>query len=296
MTNDKQPMTDEARSLAQQGERYRQQGQYEEAIAEFARAIALKPEYAWAYAHRGETYFLMKRYSEALADFNRAVELKPNNVWAIAHRGVTYERIERYEETLADLNRVLELKPDYPWAIAYRCRAYEMMGRYEQALQEFDRAIALDDTIIKDWVTERGLILSFMGRYPEAMEYYQRALQETPDNHFTLYCIAFTKTRWQGLAASQADIDKAKAVLHAIEKTADPSSVLYELAGLAALEGQTDPALDYLQQAISLDYLPRRRALHDLAWLDLRFDPRFQALIAPLPWEPLGSDKNLSGV
>ncbi|MBO0347958.1 tetratricopeptide repeat protein [Phormidium pseudopriestleyi FRX01] len=280
-TNDHRPMTNHQRLLAQQGETARQQGQYDEAIAHFTEAIALNFEYAWAIAHRGETYYQMGQYHKALVDFNRAVELNPNHVWAIAHRGVTYERLERYPETLADLNRVLELKPDYPWAIAYRCRAYEMMGRYEEALQEFDQAIALDETIIKDWVTERGLILSFMGCYSEAMVYYQQALQETPDNHLTLYCIAFTKTRWQGLAAAQVDINKAKAILHRMEKTHDSSAVIYELGGLAALEGQTEMALDYLEKAIFLDYLPRRRALHDLAWLDLHGDPRFQALIAP---------------
>ncbi len=281
MTKDKGQTPNDARGLAQEGETLRQQGQYEQAIANFTEAIALNPEYAWAIAHRGETYYQIGQYHKALIDFNRAVELDPNYIWAIAHRGVTYERLERYPETLADLNRVLELKPDYPWAIAYRCRAYEMMGRYEEALQQFDQAIALDETIIKDWVTERGLILSFMGRYSEAMVYYQRALQETPDNHLTLYCIAFTKTRWQGLAVAQEDINKAKVILHRMEKPNDSSAVLYELGGLAALEGQTEIALDYLEQAISLDYLPRRRALHDLAWLDLRADPRFQALIAP---------------
>src|SRR5919202_2429591 len=277
---------DDAKEIVHQGESYRLTGHFEAALADFDRAIELNPTYAWAIGHRGETYYLIKRYEEALADFNRAVTLKPDYSWAIAHRGVSYERIERYEEALADLNEAIQLNPKYAWAYAYRCRAYDMLRRYEEALIDFDGAIALDETIIKDWLTERGLLLSLLGRYSEAMAYYGRALQEKPDNHFTLYCIAFTKTRWQGRGQTQTEIDKARSVLHsylkieANENVEVRSAILYELAGLDALEGKIDQAIESLQEAISLHYLPQRRARHDLAWLDLYQNPRFQSFIA----------------
>ena len=281
---------DNAKALAHRGENHRLTGNFETALDDFNRSIELEPDYAWAIAHRGETYRLMERYEEALADFNRAIELNPDYNWAIAHRGVTYERIERFEEAVTDLSQAIKINPTYAWAFAYRCRAYEMLRHYEEALIDFDRAIALDQTIINDWLTERGLLLSLLGRYPDAMKYYERALQEKPDDHFTLYCIAFTKTRWQGLAQTQAEIDKARSVLHSrlISREANRnvqarSALLYELGGLAALEGKTDQALKYLQQAMLLDYLPVRRARHDLAWLDLYSDSGFKALISETP-------------
>ena len=59
--------------LVRRGEAYRRMGKYQEALADFDRAIELKPDDAWAIASRGETYRLMGRYEEALADFNRAI-------------------------------------------------------------------------------------------------------------------------------------------------------------------------------------------------------------------------------
>jgi tetratricopeptide (TPR) repeat protein len=276
---------EDVRAIAHRGEAYRLMKHYEDALADFDKAIELNSEYNWAIAHRGEVYYQREQYQKALADFDRALQFQPDYPWAIAHRGVTYERIELYQQALNDLNRAIKLNPTYAWAIAYRFRVHEMMRQYEKALIDFDRAISLDESIIEDWVTERGLLLSFLRRYPEAMEYYKRALEEKPNNHLTLYCIAFTKTRWKGLSNTQADIDKARSVLNYhlnIKVNSDAkkrSALLYELGGLAALESQSDQALKYLQESISLDYIPKRRALHDLAWLELYSDQRFQALI-----------------
>jgi hypothetical protein len=55
---------------------------------------------------------------------------------------------------------------------------------------------------------------------------------------------------------------------------------LYRLGGLAALEGDRNQALSYLTDAILLENEPMELARRDLAWLDLRDDPRFVSLIA----------------
>lgn len=50
---------------------------YDKALDLCNREIELDPGDALAVANRGETYQRMRRYDEALADFNRAVELNP---------------------------------------------------------------------------------------------------------------------------------------------------------------------------------------------------------------------------
>jgi tetratricopeptide (TPR) repeat protein len=58
--------------FAFRGESYGQTGRYEEALADFERAIALDEKDSWTIARRGEIYRLMGRYDKALADFDRA--------------------------------------------------------------------------------------------------------------------------------------------------------------------------------------------------------------------------------
>src|SRR5258708_34446910 len=61
---------------------------------------SLTPSVPGGIASRGEIYRLRKRYDEALADFNRAIELNPGYTSAIASRGQVYQAMQRYEEAL----------------------------------------------------------------------------------------------------------------------------------------------------------------------------------------------------
>ena len=271
---------DNYRAIAHRGEAYRLLANYEQALTDFNRAIELKPDYIWAIAHRGETYYLLKRYQDAFTDFNRVVALHPNYYWAIAHRGASHHRLNRYDLALVDFNRAIELKPDYVWAILYRAQIYSLMKDYQSALVNLDRAIALDSTIIPSWHGERGLLLSYLGRYVEAIECCQQGLAEKPNDYITLYTLVVVKARWQGLEKTRPEIAQTRQVLQAVENGLAQASVLYRLGGLAALEGDREPALNYLAQAIALESEPLELARRDIAWIDLYADPQFQSLIA----------------
>lgn len=280
MSNPAEQNPDEARVIAQRGETCRLTGRYREALADFNQAIDLDPDYAWALAHRGETYHLLEQYEDALADFNRAVELAPDYVWAIAHRGVTYRRMKQYPQALVDLSRAIDLKPDYAWALLHRANIYVGLKQYETALTDVERITDLDPGIIPHWQGERGLLLNYLGRYAETIECCRQALQEDPADYIAWYSLAVAKACWQGRDEAQADIDQAQTVLRLAVNTDRRGLVLYRLGGLAALEGQVDQALEYLQEAIPLHPEPVELARHDPAWDDLRTDARFQILIS----------------
>ena len=53
----------------------------------------------------------MKRYEEALASYDRAVALRPNHADAHNNRGQVLRELERYEEALASYDRALALRP-----------------------------------------------------------------------------------------------------------------------------------------------------------------------------------------
>ncbi len=54
-------------------------GKYDDAIADYTKAIALDPEDAAAYTNRGEVYEEKGDKEQAIADFRKALEIDPSN-------------------------------------------------------------------------------------------------------------------------------------------------------------------------------------------------------------------------
>jgi hypothetical protein len=87
-------------------------GKYEQAVAEYTKAIELDPNLASAYYNRGLAYFKMKQYDLALADFNKATELNPNASAAWTGRGTALQGLGKYKEALEAYNKALEINPN----------------------------------------------------------------------------------------------------------------------------------------------------------------------------------------
>ena len=92
----------------------------------------------------------MRRYEEALADFNRAIALDENLDWAIAKRGETYRLMERYEEALADFNRAIALDEKAAWCRYQQGLVYLVTGRERDFVEVQRAAIELAQATLYD--------------------------------------------------------------------------------------------------------------------------------------------------
>ncbi|NJO94507.1 MAG: tetratricopeptide repeat protein [Hydrococcus sp. RM1_1_31] len=79
---------------------------YPEAREAFTKAIALRP-HPFAYHDRGLSYAYVREYQQALADFDRAIELEPDFLGAYVSRCENYRRLEDYQKAIADCNRAM---------------------------------------------------------------------------------------------------------------------------------------------------------------------------------------------
>jgi Tfp pilus assembly protein PilF len=87
-------------------------GQYEEAIAEFNLALQKNPQSARAHQGLAVTYLQMGKMEMAVAEFSTAIELDSTYAVAFADRGITYDRMGRHEEALQDYRKALEIDPE----------------------------------------------------------------------------------------------------------------------------------------------------------------------------------------
>ncbi|MBQ4341228.1 MAG: tetratricopeptide repeat protein [Clostridia bacterium] len=163
------------------GNRAYDDGKFEEAMADYNRAIELKSDYAEAYNSRGCLYDDMGEREKAMADYNRAIELKSDYSFAYNNRGCLYDDMGEQEKAMADYNRAIELKPNDADVYNNRGCLYDDMGEQEKAMADYNRAIELKPDFAEAY-NNCGNLYDDMGEKAKAMADYNRAIELKPDN------------------------------------------------------------------------------------------------------------------
>ena len=86
-------------------------GQYDEAVKEFNKALKKNPDHVMAHLGLALTYMQTDNTTGALQEFNLVVEKKPDMAAAFADRGILYDRMGEHRKALADYKKALELDP-----------------------------------------------------------------------------------------------------------------------------------------------------------------------------------------
>src|SRR5262249_36727881 len=102
-----------------------------------------KPDYAEAFCNRGSALGGLKRFDEALASYDRAIALKPDYAEAFCNRGSALQGLRRFDEALAPYDRAMALKPDYAEAYFNRGNAVYNDGKWAEAVTQYECALAL---------------------------------------------------------------------------------------------------------------------------------------------------------
>jgi serine/threonine-protein kinase len=89
-------------------------------------------------------YWGHRQYEDALAEFNRTLALQPNNALAREYCGWVYRRRSEWERSLADSRRAEELDPRDALIPANLAPTYLLLRQWKDAQQAASRALAMD--------------------------------------------------------------------------------------------------------------------------------------------------------
>ncbi len=93
----------------QQGNTLFEDGDYENALRQYEKALEKQPETPRYVRAKARTLMQLGRHDEALAWFDRAVLMQPYFGGAYANRGILYDRLGRYDLAIADYEKALQL-------------------------------------------------------------------------------------------------------------------------------------------------------------------------------------------
>jgi tetratricopeptide (TPR) repeat protein len=117
---------------------------FEQAEADYNKAIEINPEYANAYNNRGNIKSKQTNYKGAIKDYDKAIELNSQFVEAYCNRGIAKENLGDHAEALKDFDRAVDLKSDYIDGYLRRGMLRQDSGDYAGAIRDFDRVIEIE--------------------------------------------------------------------------------------------------------------------------------------------------------
>jgi tetratricopeptide (TPR) repeat protein len=78
--------------------------EFESAIGEFTKALALDPNCSVSYLKRGLCYYNLGKMEDSYKDFNKAIDLNPRDSEAYYHRAVVRKMLKDSKGCCDDLN------------------------------------------------------------------------------------------------------------------------------------------------------------------------------------------------
>jgi serine/threonine protein kinase/Flp pilus assembly protein TadD len=154
-------------------------GFYEQAEADYKRAIELEPNNGDAHRRLGATYEKNGQLNDALSELQKAIEIQPNDARPHRDLGIFFTNRARYGDALTELQKMKALAPDLSESHYVLGIALENLGRLTEAERELHAAIRLQDSSN----AEHALAAVFLvtGRNAEAASCYRQAIALGPE-------------------------------------------------------------------------------------------------------------------
>ncbi|MDX6768722.1 MAG: tetratricopeptide repeat protein [Elusimicrobiota bacterium] len=137
-------VTDSSRLRYNRGRLAREGGRFEEAAAEYRRALELNPRSFEALVNLAEVEASVGRFDEQLALLRRAAAVAPHNAVALSALAAAEERAGHLPEALRQYERALMADPTLALPRMRYAEALQRAGRPGEALQQADQALKLD--------------------------------------------------------------------------------------------------------------------------------------------------------
>ena len=118
------------------GDTYFEQEMYSEAIDEYKKAIAIKPDWALAHNNLGLVYTKTNKQNLAIREYNEAIKCDPNLAEAYYNLASVYYDQRAFAKAISFYNKALEINPQMAEAHYNLGATYYETKRYDLARKE----------------------------------------------------------------------------------------------------------------------------------------------------------------
>jgi adenylate cyclase len=157
-------------------------------------AIALDPEYAWAYYnlarnHTAEVWLGVskspkKSITKAMELLQKAIVLDDTFAEPHAHLGYLYSMTRQHDKALAEGEMAVALNPNSADSHMRYGKILTFAGRYQESIPELKKAIRLNPIPPNIYLYSLGISYCWTGQYEEAITWCEKAVRREPNSMF----------------------------------------------------------------------------------------------------------------
>ncbi|MBW2670163.1 MAG: tetratricopeptide repeat protein, partial [Deltaproteobacteria bacterium] len=155
-------------------------------------AIALDPEYAWAYYRLGQALQVQvfvggskspkQSIGKAIELVKKAIALDDNLAEAHGRLGYLYSMTRQYDKGIAQAEKAVALNPNSAMAYMMLGKTLSFAGRPEESIPVYKKAIRLNPIPTNFYFYSLGISYAFIGKYDEAITWCEKAVLQEPDS------------------------------------------------------------------------------------------------------------------
>ncbi|MEW6096512.1 MAG: DUF2723 domain-containing protein [bacterium] len=169
-----------ATSYNNRGNFFKDMGKYNQAIAEYKKALLADPKRLISYYDIGMIYNDLGKEQEAISEFNKIIALAPQDAKGYYGLGLVYQKVGEVDKAISEYEKAAELDPERDFIHVNLGSAYISKGRLEEAVASFQKAIALAPQNIAA-LYNLGVAYSQLGKRFEAISAFQKVLSIEPN-------------------------------------------------------------------------------------------------------------------
>lgn len=219
---------------------------YDDAIAEFRRAIACAPQNTENLLTLGLVLQSHDNLDEAATCYLQAIEIDPTLSAAHNNLGAIARKLGDSEQAISHFKRAIAQCPDYAQAHFNLGLTLKKAARYEEAEQCFLKAIQIKPDFAEAYI-DYGMLLQHFGKPNVAEEKYRKALQLDPKLSATYVNLGAVLCHTGRFSEADA-LFKAGAMLHPKD-----TGILVNWSNTQKDMGNINGAIELLRTAIAID-------------------------------------------
>jgi tetratricopeptide (TPR) repeat protein len=158
---------------------YIENGNFDQAITGYTKAIKISPQYADAYGCRANAYYTKGSFDKALADYNRVIEISPQDANAYSNRAAVYYNQGNFDQAIADYTKAIAIDPHDPEVYRNRANIYYTRGIFDQAIVDYTRVIEIKPDDAGAYYG-RGCAYSGYGNFDQVIVDCNKAIEINP--------------------------------------------------------------------------------------------------------------------